>query len=106
MIITPFHFYSIFSINIFCQFIRGEGLIPKNPPFGGGASGAILGVLNPSPKPKENNIPRGSAARLLIQYFQKILGTLHIDVPAVSARAALAAKHIQSCYAQSFCFFP
>jgi hypothetical protein len=40
-------------------FIRGEGLIPRG-------SAAVMKVLNPRPTPYENNIPRGSAARLLI----------------------------------------
>jgi hypothetical protein len=40
-------------------FIRGEGLIPRG-------SAAVMKVLNPSPIHYENNIPRGSAPRLLI----------------------------------------
>ncbi|MDR0320932.1 MAG: hypothetical protein LBI28_05465 [Treponema sp.] len=43
-------------------FIRGEGLIPR--PFG-----AVKKVLNPSPIPLKNNIPRCSAAGLLIIMF-------------------------------------
>jgi hypothetical protein len=35
--------------------IRVEGLIPKNPPFGGGASGAVIKVVNPNTIPYENN---------------------------------------------------
>jgi hypothetical protein len=53
-------------MNIYNQFdlmfIRGEGLIPR--PFG-----AFLRVLNLRPSPIKNNIPRGSAARLLIKSF-------------------------------------
>ena len=41
------------------SFIRGEGLIPR-------PSGAITKVLNPRPIPFKNNIPRCSAAGLLI----------------------------------------
>jgi hypothetical protein len=41
------------------DFIRGEGLIPRG-------SAAVIKVLNPRPIPYKNNIPRGSAARLLI----------------------------------------
>ncbi|MDR1318387.1 MAG: hypothetical protein LBJ90_02085, partial [Treponema sp.] len=42
------------------MFIRGEGLIPRG-------SAAVIKVLNPRPTPYENNIPRGSVARLLIK---------------------------------------
>jgi hypothetical protein len=55
------------------KFIRGKGLIPKSPLFSGGASGAVIKVLNPRPIPYENNMPRrtrapGSAAGLLIGF--------------------------------------
>jgi hypothetical protein len=45
--------------------ICGGALIPKNPPFGGRASGAVIKVLNPRPIPYENNIPRCSALNLI-----------------------------------------
>jgi hypothetical protein len=48
----------------YLKFIHGEGLIPCR--TCGSSSAAIIKVLNPSPIPYENNIPRGSAARLLI----------------------------------------
>jgi hypothetical protein len=68
---------------IFCV-IRGEGLIPKSPPSGGGASGAVIKVLNPRPIPLENNIPRrtggpSSAAGLLIAV---VLFLLPLALPA------------------------
>jgi hypothetical protein len=44
------------------RFIRGEGLIPR-------PSGAVIKVLNPRPIPLENNIPRCSAAGLLIIFI-------------------------------------
>jgi transcriptional regulator with XRE-family HTH domain len=50
-------------------FIRGEGLIPRG-------SATVIKVLNPRPIPYENNIPRGSAARLLIDNSEKKLSEL------------------------------
>jgi hypothetical protein len=47
--------------NFLPVFIRGEGLIPR-------PSRAVIKVLNPSPIPLENNIPRCSAAGLLIAF--------------------------------------
>jgi len=58
-------------------FIRGEGLIPR-------PSGAFLRGLNPSPIPFENNIPRCSAAGLLITTDKKILNKAIDGVAAVN----------------------
>ncbi|MDR0320083.1 MAG: double zinc ribbon domain-containing protein [Treponema sp.] len=62
------------------EIIRGEGLIPKNS-LREGASGAIKEVLNPSPIPLKNNIPRCSAAGLLIEQEPLLKDAVIVPVP-------------------------